>query len=401
MRFIPIILFLLISFYASAQKSKAQLEREKKENLKKIQETKRILQQTKSKKTASLGQLNALRQQITGTEKLISSISKEVEMLNGEMSEIEVIAYSMQRDLEDLKKEYALMIYTTSKFQSNYNSLYYIFSSESFNQLFSRLQYLSQYSRERKEQVEQIQKVQESLLDQRERIKKKKVEKDVLLSSQRKQSNQLINLREEKNRVVTELSAKEQELSAEIEERRQNIEKLEKQIASVIEAEIKKTAKVSANTSSSSKVTLTPETELLSNSFEGNKNKFFWPVASGFISQKFGVQDHAVLKGVKIDNSGIDIQTNRGESVRSIFDGSVEYVGFIPGFGNTVMIKHGEFFTVYSKLSDVSVKKDQKVKTKDKIGEVLTDHDGISEVHFEIWKNMVKLDPEVWLYDKR
>jgi septal ring factor EnvC (AmiA/AmiB activator) len=398
MRFALLILFIFISFYASAQKSKAQLEKEKKENLRKIQETDKILQETKTRKTVSLGQLNALKQKISGTEKLINSISKEVNLLSNEMTQIEIIANAMQNDLENLKKEYALMVYTTSKFRSNYNVLYYVFSSATFNQLFRRMQYLSQYSKERKEQVEQIQKVQESLLDQKERINKKRQEKDVLLVTQRKQSNALNNLKEEKNRLVSALNAKEKELAADLEERRQKQQNLEKLIASVIEAEIKKTAKVN---SPSSKVTLTPETEMLSNSFEGNRNKFFWPVASGFISQKFGVQDHEIYKGVKIDNSGIDIQTNKGESVRSIFDGTVEYVGFIPGLGNTIMIKHGEYFTVYSKLSDVTVKKEQKVKTKDVIGEVLTDKDGISELHFEIWKNMVKLNPEAWLYDKK
>lgn len=398
MKVYPIIIFLLLfSFYSFGQKSKAQLEKEKKENLKKIQQTNKILRQTKTKKKASLGQLTALKQQISSTEKLISSISREVEFLNGEMSEIEMIANSMQKDLEDLKKEYAIMVYTASKYQNNYNALYFIFSAQTFNQLYKRLNYLTQYSSERKEQVEQIQKVQESLLDQKERIKSKKQEQDILLATQRKQNASLISLREEKNRLIAELSTKETELSKEIQERKETIEKLEKLIASVIESEIKKTSKGT----SSSKVTLTPEAELLSNSFEGNKSKFFWPVASGFVSQKFGVQEHAVLKGVKIDNSGIDIQTNKGEPVRSIFDGTVEYVGFIPGFGNTVMVKHGEYFTVYSKLSKVTVKKDEKIKTKEVIGEVLTDKDGISEVHFEIWKNMVKLDPETWLYDKK
>lgn len=393
------ILFLLLflSFYASGQKSKSQLEREKKENLKKITETNRILKQTKTRKRASIGQLTALKQQISGTEKLISSISKEIDMLSGEMDEIEMIAEAMQKDLENLKKEYALMVYTASKFHNNYNALYFIFSAQTFNQLFKRYNYLSQYSSERKEQVEQIEKVQETLLAEKERLKNKKQEKDLLLATQRKQNSSLKSLTEEKNKLIAELSSKESELNKEIEERKEIIKKLEKLIASVIESEIKKTSKGTA----SNKVTLTPETELLSSSFEGNKSKFFWPVASGFVSQKFGVQEHAVLKGVKIDNSGIDIQTNKGEEVRSIFDGIVEYVGFIPGFGNTIMVKHGEYFTVYSKLSKVSVEPEQKIKTKQVIGEVLTDNDGISEVHFEIWKNMVKLNPEVWLFDKK
>jgi murein DD-endopeptidase MepM/ murein hydrolase activator NlpD len=121
-----------------------------------------------------------------------------------------------------------------------------------------------------------------------------------------------------------------------------------------------------------------------------------WPVASGFISSKFG--QHQVYKQVKLENSGVEIQTKENELVRSVFDGEVRRVFFMPGMNNVVMIQHGQYFTVYARLKDVSVQAQQKVKSKEAIGTVFTNKEGVSELHFEIWKNDKKLDPEQWLY---
>jgi len=385
---------ILVSSFAFAQKTRTQLEREKKENLKKIEETNKILEETKAQKTVSLGQLTALKEKITNTQSLIYSIASEITFLEGEMAELELIAQSMQQDLDTLKKEYALMVYAASKATNNTNKLFYIFSAKTFNQLFMRMKFMEQYSEERKIQVEQIQKVKKALLGQMERLKVKRNQKNQLLLAQRKQNTNLGALKVQQDNLVQELSKKERDLVKELAERKKSVEKLDKSIGDAIAKEIKKTS----NGSSSDKVTLTPQTSLLSNSFEGNKARLVWPVASGFISQKFGRQEHPVLKGIMIENNGINIQTNKGEPVRSVFDGKVEMVTFIGGMGTVVMVNHGEYFTVYGSLSTTNVKKDQLLKAKDIIGDVMTDKNGISEVHFEIWKNMTRLDPQGWLF---
>ncbi|MBK7650176.1 MAG: M23 family metallopeptidase [Flammeovirgaceae bacterium] len=134
----------------------------------------------------------------------------------------------------------------------------------------------------------------------------------------------------------------------------------------------------------------------LSASFQDNKSKFSWPV-SGFVSQKFGRQAHPVLKGIVIQNDGVNIQTKQGEGVRSVFNGEVSAVAFTPGMGNTVIVRHGEYFTVYTGLKEISVKKGQHVTTNQEIGKVLSNSDGISELRFQIRKNFDALDPQEWL----
>jgi septal ring factor EnvC (AmiA/AmiB activator) len=135
---------------------------------------------------------------------------------------------------------------------------------------------------------------------------------------------------------------------------------------------------------------------MLSSSFEENRSKFPWPV-SGFVSQKFGRQEHPVLKGIVLQNDGINIQTKQEEKVKCIFEGEVRAVAFIPSIGTSVIISHGEYFTVYSGLKDVLVKKGQKVNLNQEIGQVQINSDGVSELRFQIRKSTVALDPQSWL----
>jgi len=123
-------------------------------------------------------------------------------------------------------------------------------------------------------------------------------------------------------------------------------------------------------------------------------------VASGFISRRYGTHPHPTLKGIMETNDGVDIQTNSNEVVRSVFDGVVTKITTVPGMGGTVIIKHGEFYTMYSRLKTISVKSGQRVNSITPIGTVYTDKDGIAEVHFQTWKGLQVMDPSVWLSKK-
>ena len=140
--------------------------------------------------------------------------------------------------------------------------------------------------------------------------------------------------------------------------------------------------------------------EEISSSFEENKTKLAWPVTTGFISSKFGKHPHPVMKGIIQDNPGVDIQTNKDETVKSVFGGKVIQIAYVPGMYNVVIVQHGEYYTVYSRLKEVMVKKGTLIPSNQPIGVVHTDKDGISEVHFEVWKNFAKLNPEGWLSPK-
>ncbi|WP_228466917.1 murein hydrolase activator EnvC family protein [Adhaeribacter swui] len=388
-------------------KSKAQLEREKRENLNRIQEANRILEQTKQQKEASLGQLNAIKEKITVQKKVITNISSELNYIESDVKQTETVVGNMQTDLQKLKAEYATMIYGASKTANSYNKLMFLFAADSFNQFIRRLTYLRQYSESRKKQVAEINRVTTNLGQKLTVLNRQKRQKKNLLNVQVKENYNLLSLKDQQDNMVQQLSQKEKELRQEVNRRQTAVRKLDNVIANMVREEIARAARAakskaaaeggtSARTSAN-RVTLTPETALLSSNFGGNKGRFSWPVERGFISQRFGVHAHPVLKNVSTRNNGIDIQTNAGESVRSIFSGIVRAVLEVPPYHTVVMIQHGEYFTTFSKLKSASVSEGQKVDAKEVIGTVYTNPDGTTELHFEIWRNTTKLNPEAWL----
>jgi septal ring factor EnvC (AmiA/AmiB activator) len=389
------LILLFFSSQAIAQ-NKTQLEKEKNENLQKIKEAQKILAQTESERKTSLGQLNALIQQIEARESLIKSISKEIRLLDNQIGDLGQIVVSLEDDLENLKKEYSSMVYAAAKASRGHNTLTFIFSSNSFHQFLMRLKYMEQYAEARKHQVDLIEKVKETLSSQRQSIEKKKLEQKLLLADQITENNNLIALRSKQSDLVKTLNKKESELKKELAGRKSAVDKLNTLIADLVKKEIEKTAKGK----STSKIALTPEAAMLSASFEGNKAKLLWPVSSGFISNKFGKQPHPILKGVEVDNLGVGIQTNKDENVRSVFDGKVKAVASVPGMNNVVIVQHGQYHTVYARLKTVNVKTGQEVKAKEVLGAVYTDKDGITELQFQVWKNDQKLDPQAWLFIK-
>ncbi|MGK7390926.1 MAG: murein hydrolase activator EnvC family protein [Candidatus Cyclobacteriaceae bacterium M2_1C_046] len=382
-----ILLFFCFTFAFSGyaqKKSKADLQKEKQEQLKKISETEKILNQTRDKKENSIGQLNALNQRIKVQENLISSIKEEMNLLENEISDKNDIVDALESDLNNLKDEYAKMLYVAQKANHGFNSLTFLFASESFSQLLMRINYLQQYSEARRRQAEQIQKVQVFLTSQMETLQEQKSEKSELLKEQVRESSQLTSLKEKQANLLSALQKQEKEIKKDLESSKKMVAQLEKMIEDLIREEIEK-ARIAASSGSD-----------LSNSFAENKNKLPWPV-SGFVTQKFGRHPHPVLKNIPMESTGINIQTKKDEKVKAIFEGEVRQVSYIPGMGNVIMLKHGNYFTVYAGLKEVYVKTGQKVVTKQEIGSVITKSDGISELRFEVRKNIAALNPEQWL----
>ncbi|GAB1445539.1 MAG: peptidoglycan DD-metalloendopeptidase family protein [Cyclobacteriaceae bacterium] len=386
-------LLFLVSFGAIAQKTKSQLQKEKQDNLIKIEETERILTETGKQKKNSLGELAALNQRIQQQELLIRSIQTEVSLLNSDINQKSEIISALEDDLTNLKKEYAAMLFATQKASGKLNKLMFLFSSSSFDQLLMRLKYMEQYSAARKDQAEVITRIQSVLSAQVKETQSIKEQKSSLLADQLKENHQLAGLKQKQNTLVKNLEKQEKNLKVELEETRKAVATLDKLINDIIKEEVARATREAER----AKSTKTAEAAVaMSATFEGNKTKFSWP-ASGFISQKFGRQNHPVLKRIILQNDGINIQTKQNEKVKAIFDGEVRAVAFIPSIGNSVIISHGDYFTVYSGLKDVSVSKGQKVSTNQEIGQVMTNADGISELRFQIRKNTAPVDPELWL----
>jgi murein hydrolase activator len=384
---IALLLLLPVAVSVAQKKSKTQLQREKQQNIEKIREVEKILDETAAKKSNTLGELTALNQRIIEQENLIGSIKSEISLLNTEISENNDIIEALEEDLRKMKKEYASMIFAAQKANNSSTRLTFLFSSESFDQLVMRLRYMDQYGEMRKLQVEQIGKVQVELSGQVKEIEGQREEKRDLLADQLAESNTLEDLKKKQNSLVRNLEKEEKKLKRDLDETKKTLAALDKKINEIIREELEREA-LAANSS---------KNIALSSSFEENKNKLPWPVASGFISQRFGRQNHPVLKGIILQNDGVNIQTRENERVKSVFEGEVRRVAFIPGFGSTVIINHGEYFSVYTGLREVYVKIGQKVTTNQEIGLVTSNVDGISELKFQIRKQTTPLDPQAWL----
>ncbi len=403
--FIISIFFLLLPFVAAAQKTKAQLQREKQENLKKIQETEKILTETTTEKKNSIGELSALNKRIEQQEVLMISIKAEIELLDYDIEEDNQIISSLETDVEKLKKEYAAMIFAAQKASGKIDRLTFLFSASSFDQLLMRLKYMEQYGKARQEQAEAIAKVQQLLAEQVRQTEIKRSEKKDLLAEEEKENNQLSGLKKKQKTLVKSLEKEEKRLRKDLLETKKAIAELDNLIAKVIKEEMERAAaeakrareaKAKAANKKVEEVEVSDERIALSASFEENKEKFSWPVA-GFVSQRFGRQRHPVLKGIEIENDGINIQTKSGEEVKAIFGGEVRRVAFFPGIGTAVIVSHGEFFTIYAGLKDVTVRVGQNIPVNSEIGKVIANAEGISELRFKIFKNTTPLDPQEWL----
>jgi murein hydrolase activator len=383
-----VLLLTFLSFTALAQKkSKTQLQKEKQQNLQKIGEVEKILKQASNQRKNSIGELNALNQRIKEQENLIQGIREEMRFLDSEITENNDIISVLEDDLNKLKAEYAAMLFAAQKANNNTTKLTFLFSAESFDQLIMRLKYMEQYSDARKLQADQIMKVQEELSGQVKVIQTKRDEKNSLLNEQVTENDNLASLKDKQNKLLKTLEKEEKRLKRDLNESKKAVAKLDKLIDEIIKEEL---ARASAKAKSADVIAL-------SSSFEENKNKFPWPVSSGFVSLGFGRQNHPALKGIIVQNNGVNIQTKEDEKVKTIFEGEVRRVAFIPTLGSTVIINHGEYLTVYAGLKEVFVKAGQKVSTNQEIGKIFSNTDGVSELRFQIFKNTTALDPQAWL----
>jgi septal ring factor EnvC (AmiA/AmiB activator) len=380
--------FVFLSLSVLGQRSKSQLQKEKQKSMEKIKETEKILTETSAKKKNTLGELNALNQRIDDQEKLISSIKGEVSILDSEIGENKDIIDALESDLKKLKKEFAAMLVAAQKASNSTTRLTFLFSAQSFDQLVMRMQYMEQYAETRKLQAEQIAKVQEALGGQVRVIEGRRTEKSQLLNEELKENDNLSSLKKKQSSVVKSLQKEEKKLKKDLENSKKAIAALDRLIEDIIREERERIARASGKSSA--------KDVALSSSFEQNKNKFPWP-SSGFISQKFGKQPHPALKGIIIHNNGVNIQTREDEKVKCIFDGEVSRVAFIQTMGNTVIVKHGEYLTVYAGLKEVFVRTGQKIATNQEIGKVFSNSDGVSELKFQIFRNNTPLDPQIWL----
>ncbi len=388
----PIILVVL-AFAGSQLSVHAQtsdLEQKKRALSAEIKNTSDMLRSTKKEAKSALSQLVILQSQIDKREELISTVQTEIDYTNESLKRSEEVIFSLERDLDAIQADYAEVMRFSFRNRHGFNEWIFLFNSESIGDAFRRWQYLKRYHKFRNQQIEMISFTQDMLTRKSEDLLKIQAEKDELLQQENQQVNLLEDEELSKNRMLTDLQSREKELKTQLQEKEQASKKLQQALADAMRA----------NTSGESPKDLPdlPANQALSKGFSNNKGKLPWPVAKGVITGFYGEHPHPVLKRVKVKNDGIDIKTNPQADVLSVFEGTVSNVLFIPGLQNTVIIKHGNYYTAYSNLGDVSVAQGDAVSANQRIGVVGTQNStGKTELHFEIWQGTNRQNPQTWL----
>lgn len=407
-----VILYIIIFLFANSafSQSKTVLQEKKEKLEQEIDYTNTLLEKTKRSKEKSLSYLNTLNKQIKNREELtemlnieIGLIDKQIQQAKIKITEIGDTIKLQQEQLKKIEEDYARMIYYANKNKNSYDIWVFIFSSKTFNQAYKRLKYLKQYAQHRKTQSELIIKTKKQLLEKIKNLENQKIElqqdkekKKELITTKKTEAQDLKLQEVEKKEVINKLKKSEKYFKKELKKQQQAAKLLDEKIRKIIEEELRK-AREKKKTKNG--FALTPEVEALSNNFLANKGKLPWPLDKGVVVENFGKQQNEIFKDVETQNNGVDIATEKGAKVRAIFDGKVSRIFVIKGAGKVILITHGEYFSVYSGLKEVSVKLGDTVYAKEEIGVVMTDENkGSTELHFEIWKNYDKEDPSEWLY---
>lgn len=424
------------------KQNKKELENKKSKLKAEINTINELLHETKTSKKLSMNQVAMLNTKLKVREELIATINSEIRLINNQINSNQKEVNELNANLTKLKTEYARMIYYGYRNKDSYNKLMFIFAAGDFNQAFQRLKYIQQYNEYRKKQAEAIAKTQTQISEKIVELENKKKEKSQLLTGEEQEKLNLAKEKTEQEGVLVQLQDKEKQLKEQLEQKKKDSEALNTAIKKLIQDEIKRqqeqaiadakkkeeakkkkeelanktkeqkiknktNAVVKNNTKEDPKssvnkpvvLELTKEAEELSADFASNKGKLPWPVTKGVITDGFGPHEHPSIKGFIVDNKGVDISTTKGASCRALFGGEVTGVVNVPGSGRVVIIRHGEYLSVYTNLEEVTVKTGDKIASKQTIGSVsFNDDEDKTMMNLQIWKGQKILNPEDWLY---
>jgi murein hydrolase activator len=437
-------LLLLLTFTIHFAQNKNQAKKDELENKKKklqqeIQNINKELNETQKDKKSSMKKLVELNKKILMRQELITTINEQLSLteieINKKVNDINIL----NNDVKTQKELYSKLLVLQYKKNKSLNTISYFFSPQYHNQLARNLKYSEYINTKRKQIVANIKGKKEELNTKVIELEEIKNNQNSLLTSKEKEKQEFNVEKKEKEKTLTQLQHKEKDLKQLIKKKQEDAAKLNNAIKRIIEEEVKKAReaeiakakikikkaesnlknsvsknsntnkeqkelkqaeieleKAESSKSNSEVFSLSPETQKLSSLFENNKNSLPWPVISGQISSTYGEHPHPELKGIKIKNNGLDFVTKPG-NFRAVFDGEVSGVIQIPGAGKAIIVRHGQYLTVYSNADEVQVKKGDKIKTKQTIGTIALNDDGKPELHFEIWKGSQTLNPQLWL----
>lgn len=365
----------------------SDLQKEQSRLNKKIELTNKYLKNTQSKKTKVIDEYKVIKEQVKNRENLIKNITSQLAETEQTITNYEDQLVGVEQQYAEVKQSWSHLLRANLKQKLSRNIFVEIISAESLKDSFRKLQYYNQLTRYTNQKGENLQIHADSINYLLNNIKDSRLKQEALLTEGDKQKKQLSSELSKQNSALKNLEKDEKKLLSQLKEQKKEKEKLAQLISDAIRREL--------NRSGAS----TNEDIALSGSFEDNKGRLPWPVQSGIISTAFGTRTHPTNRNVKIDNDGIDIRTNPGSQVKSIFAGKVTSINQIPGFGNVVIINVGSYFLVYGRLAAVNVQAGQQIDRGQTIGSLAITND-ISELQLQIWKGQSKLNPQQWLIKK-
>lgn len=402
------IFFLGISPILLTAQNREELTLRRQNLLKEINQAAKLLTNTKKDKKAALDQYYAILKQVHQRQELVETLEQEIELSNQSIERTSDAINALQLDMDRLEQEYGEMARQAYRNKVNDNKLLFLFSSEGLSDGLKRWRYIQQYDEYRKKQAALILETRASLTEKLNGMEIKKAElQDLLLTTERQQTllQKELSL---KDNLLKGLKADESRIARLINQKRVAHRKLSAAIENMIAKEIKSRVERErinsapgnnrATTNNPTRRSTTGNISVATTTFKNQKGKLAWPVQEGTITRHFGKQNHPIHKQVQITNNGIDIRATRNNNVVAIAAGQVAGIQYVPGYQNTLIIQHGDYYSVYSNLENVSVKKGMQVNDGQPIGSAgKNSQNGFSEVHLEIWKGKQRMNPAVWL----
>lgn len=384
--------FLLAVGAASGQtidELNAQIKRAEQE----IAKNEKLLKEVTASKKSNQTEIKLLQSKITSREKVVSSLGKQINLISKDIATKQGNIASMRSNLNRLKEEYAEMVRVTYKIQLLGAPLHFIFSSEDVGVATHRLGLLARYNRALERRAEEIvTRTQEvegevaSLAEQQSALDKTRGEHQKRLKTLDEEKKQLSD-------AGKKLAANEKKISKELKKKREAKRKAQQTLQKIIDEETRKTKRKMTDAERRA-------VTALNGRFDQNKGKMLMPVNGGVIIERFGKHQHPTQKHITVVNKGVNIAAPKGSEVFAVFEGEVARVMFISGLNNCVMLRHGDYFTIYSNLATVCVKAGDKVGTNSKLGTISAgDNPDDYQLHFEVWFHTINQDPEIWLAD--
>jgi len=379
-------------------KQQKELEAQRIRLKKEIKQINTILFKNSKTRKNALTEVEDLQVKLNVRSELIKVTNQQANLLTSKIRINEKNISVQRKELEDLKSEYANLIRKSYESKSLQNRLMFLFSSENFLQAYKRLRYLKQYVRYRRKQGKAISEKTKLLQQLNQMLSNEKADKILLIEENRIVQKEIEKEKKEQNTLIKNLERKQKKLASQISKKEKQQRAIDREINRLIREAI---AASNSRAGKKGKKTfqLTPEAKLLADNFISNKGRLPWPLEKGIVVQGFGRQRHPVVKTTIIQSNGVVIATEPLAQVRAVFEGEVMSVIVIKGSNPSVLIRHGNFITLYTNLAKLYVKKGEKVNAKQAIGEVFTNQQtGKTQLQFGIFNNVKALNPKDWVY---